>query len=227
MIIEFFGLPGSGKTALCKYLLELKEDSVIFIDQKNNKFFSHQWLLFFHILNPISLINILQYVYIVIKINGFSGAQRKIIKNSLYRYFVTREFLYCNNDKDIFILFEQNIFQMILSVLHLKDGINDKYIKKILNIFLPYTKNYIAVFSELDIKTTAIRINERTTNTSRFDLYNDEDLIANLYKLNQNIELIKKVIYENDFKIIKLDMHKSIEENAAAMCRYLRKINEE
>ncbi len=227
MIIEFFGMPGSGKTALYKYLLELKEDSVIFKDQKNNKFFSHQWLLFLYILNPISLINILQFIYIVIKINGFSDAPRKIIKNSLYRYFVTREFLYGKNDKDVFILFEQNIFQMILSVLHLKEGINEKYIKKILNIFLPYTKNYIVVFSELDIKTAAIRINERTTNTSRFDLYHDEDLIANLYKLNQNIKLIKKVINNNYFKIIKLDMNKSIEENAAAMCRYLRKINEE
>jgi len=221
MIIEFFGLPGSGKTTVYKCLLKSNEDNLCFTRFNADKLYTDRWSLILRFLKPISMINLLQFIYMVIKISGFTDLPDKIHKYSAYWFVYNRDYVQYQNNNDTFILYQQNIFNMILSVLHLHEEVSEKQIQKMVNFFLPHTDNFILVITELDIETVAKRISNRPTSGSRFDSYQDEELIVNLSKLNRNFERLKKIIYKNNIKTIELDMHNSVKENVAIICRYL------
>jgi len=221
MIIEFFGLPGSGKTTVYKCLLQSNEDDLSFTKFNADKLHTDRWSLLLRFLKPLSMFNLLQFIYMVIRISGFSDLPGKIYKYSAYWFVYNRDYVQCQNNDDTYILYQQNIFNMILSVLHLNEEVSEKQIQKMVNFFLPHTDNFILVITELDVETVAKRISNRPTSGSRFDSYEDEELIVNLSKLYRNFERLKKIIYKNNIKTIELDMHNSVKENTAVICRYL------
>jgi adenylate kinase len=225
MVIEFFGLPGSGKSTLYRYLLESKEVGLNFSGNNNgSRLLSKRLSLLLGFLNPISMINFVRYMNMVVKISGFSDMLYKIKTYSLYWIFRDRGYYRKGkNDQDTFVLYSQNIFNMILSVLHLKENVDDRQVQKMVRFFLPDTNNFILVITKLDIETLAARISGRPTSNSRFDSYHDEELITNLYRLNHNFELLKKIIYKNNIKVIELDMRNTVEKNAALIYQYLDK----
>lgn len=213
-IIEFCGLPGSGKSTIARALSFSRENisEVYFysdILRKNEKLC---------LLNPFYL-----FLFVRLIILSFVSFHCCSIKQ-IYGMVVIL-FNYSNIEKKYrgTIIVEQGIIQKILSIGHL-DKINEKTAKKFLSIALaPYQCKLKYVHVECNIKEAIRRLQNRGYEGARLNNYCGSKLHQAMQLQDDNLRVIKKVITDNypSIQCINLDSIHPIIESVEIVSNYI------
>ena len=208
-IIEFYGLPGCGKTTLrSNLLLSLSKHAGSIQDvmtlYKHESFFYR----LFHL--PIKQWCLLSIFLIMMP------QKRKNTKSAYVAlYYKVLAYAYCASKSPFdFIVVDHGIVQQLGSILHNMDyKLSDKSMKRVL-LFLNSIKNSIFVYCQISSELSLSRIRARKRDGGRIDAVMNDTNQA-LYYLEKERMLFNKIsdsLY-NDKVII--DMSKSPEELTA------------
>ena len=229
--LEFFGMPGSGKTYSIK---NLKKDSSDL--QTKNKFFAFEKRsknsifvkTFYIVLASFLLINTSYIKKIIIFFKNFYKPKKSelisirtlsILFNTIFLVSIIRIYSLLKNKKNIYI--DQGFFQLLFSILfemELKNNdIQKSIIKNWLSIPLSLKKKIYVVYCESENKIILKRLEyrngdsiiERKKFLKNLKLYKDifDQIFDFLVKENEkypNIYLKKITSFENNIDLLKL-----------------------
>lgn len=205
-ILEFNGLPGTGKSTLIKNLkMDLEDYSYISNDEIYSTNFKK--LLFFY-LRPHNF----KYLFLLFCI--LMKFPLKVFTNFVFFKRILFIYYYKKVEKSKIglklVLIDEGIIQYIISIWY------DKKIRNshMLRIFLNNSfndDNDILINCIIDVNTAKERIKERNIVQGRLDRIKDDiELLRILSIQKENFELIRKLILT---KKMELDTNKSIKEN--------------
>jgi thymidylate kinase len=214
-IIEFYGLPGSGKTSvslsLKKILMKNKNDVESFEDifQKYRKKKLFAKLFFFLKLLIVRfkfVINIIVYSFYY----GISLDIAKRVKIALLHEYLI--YLYCRKNQNAIIILEEGFIQNILSFAYSNSLIVNKRLYRLIEIIKKNYKNLYFIYCEIDTFSAIERISKRNNNNKRFNPNNKPNLKLRLDIRKTSEKEINKII---DKQILcSLNMNETIEQNA-------------
>ena len=210
-IIEFYGLPGVGKSTICDLLEEKlnltgykviniqKQKKCITIQDKINK--AILTLKSFAFIDNIKLYKILNNYKRVYGKNELSDywIRRIIVTN----YLLKKEIKRSTYD---YILLDEGIVQFITSIVHdevIKNDIyTDEICKNISNVYSNYTT---VIHCNLDYKNIIGRLKKRNKKNDRF-IFTDEDMMLKvLKKKEKNLDTISHKILFNEYIDLNLE----------------------
>jgi hypothetical protein len=192
-IVEFFGLPGSGKTFICNKLAEKNSNFYFSNNLNKTKVFSFLGILFF--LNIFFKINKLRFVFKFFITNDFKVLDKmKFLFNFIIRY------LYYLNEKDNsfqYYFYDQLSGQLMFSIVKRYPLISDKKLIEIFTILMNlFPEDKFFVYVKLPKKI--IRKNLK----SRNDIYINSELISYDDNLT-HMDRIYNIIKNEGYKILK------------------------
>lgn len=171
IIIEFIGLPGSGKTYLSNKLYENLSSNYDHIHLNNIS----RTKGYFH------LVTRPRYLYYFINLHlSYLGTNKKtidnlgwILKNAAYHIHARLRYL---QNKGVFI-YDESVLHRIwsLSVFNKKDKLNFNYLDKLVN-YLAGDENKLFVLVNIDADQCINRIVGRSHPTSRFNQMSEENV---------------------------------------------------
>jgi hypothetical protein len=214
-VIEFYGLPGSGKTSVSNLLqtkLIEKEIDVQTFDDVFRKYRTNNFL--FKVFTFIKLFFVRYKFVINTIIYSFSyGISLDILKrikiSILHDYLI---YSFCQKKQNTILILEEGYIQNILSYAYSKHLIVNKSLYRLINLLNKKNIKLHFVYSKLDIPSAIERIIQRKNNNKRFNPSNIITL-ENRLKLRQKSENeINKII--NNKILCKLNMLETIENNA-------------
>lgn len=231
ILLEFNGIPGSGKTTLSNRIITNMKDMNYAIEsyhrvikKPTRKNLRHlTWYLFS--IKPSSYkMGYYAVMYLLTnKIFNHENWLRVISLIILFDLYQKKSL----EDNDEVIVVDQGIIQQIISMLYKSELIADKYIKKIIK----YTKekdlglNIINV--DLDIKASFERLNQRKGNVSRIQTLSNEMAILTLNTQQNNLYKIREIINEIDLESIDINTQESIDKNVLLLENYIMKIKKQ
>ena len=218
MIIEFNGLPGTGKTTVGKEL------NKVFLEKGYTCFFSYN-IPKNIIARYISYIfdgSLYLYYLGLIFAKKLTGSFRKenlqIPLILVYFYQMYKNFQYYNPHKVLII--DQGIVQGIISIAHTDKMAEDKSLKKIFNFFSKKGISLYSVNCLCDVELSKERIRGRNTTGGRLDVVSDDELIKALDVQAENFDFIRNCA--NDlFKCVDIDTAISPELNAVKIFEFI------
>lgn len=223
LVIEFFGLPGSGKTTLQSHLQEhLKSNSIIAATRKDLSYWlqskSRMEKSCYLILNPIYTITIIVSLLRISKsIKLFSNdIFKNIISITTYPLYMN----YYSNEKDVdIIILDQAVAQGIWSICISSNDFNKSLITKIfLNINILYKATFI--FFEIDSDTSIKRILNRQNGDSRFDSIKSIKELNNMMRNGyEKMVMLKDLIRENKIPMMSIKTNNDVVLSARSLER--------
>src|SRR5699024_6726391 len=171
-IIEFNGLPGSGKSTIANSLISELEEldyklltyAEIFEYKKNNLF------LIIKLLFSIRHVHFLfiWYCIIVLKKSLINIREIKKILHFLNHITLLKWAIKKHENID-FIIIDQGNIQNLLSIAHFRQINNTKVLGKLTEKFNEYFNNYMIVNTHVNVEVTINRITKSKHGTSRYD----------------------------------------------------------
>lgn len=224
IILEFNGLPGSGKSTICSKMLEMPELfnnplCTSFIHTYLDKFLRTVWLNY----NCISLHNASRNY-----INSYLRNKNSKRSDDLLLMFFFRMYSnFLKYGRSKILLIDQGIIQCLLSV-PLNQPISEiEHVNKIVYFLQKKGIRFIRVNCKTDIQLSNNRIHSRPTNLSRLDLMDDSKIETTLQIQSDNLSKIRNSFDCNPFFIglsIDVDTFLPPEDNAAIISEYIRKM---
>lgn len=210
LIIEFFGLPGSGKSTVVNFLYDLLQKNNISTIKFSEIFDKYQSNLMRKIyLTFISILLQPKLFFICWKYKNFDF---KVLNQIVYilRLFYFEETNYFKKSVKNYelIISDQYLIQAIASLMIPANNVNID--EKIISYFLTYTLNKIdiLVYSKCDIETSFERLRKRNNQRTRFDFWDDKKCLINLERMYNIFEYVNNYFFET---IISIDAHDEIE----------------
>ncbi|MDW0116278.1 hypothetical protein QTL97_04985 [Sporosarcina thermotolerans] len=213
LIIEFNGLPGSGKSTLSNRLLNKlqimgikAEQSDYFINSLNAGKYTKYLRLFKYggVKVPIYLLSFL------ISIKPISIARIKYIK-SIYLFYLIYKKYSINGDYDAIVV-DQGIIQAIVSSVYL-DKMDAGKLAELLNKLNLKELNYLVVDCISDELMSSKRINSRKLEQGRFDFMEIDCLRKNLEIQSSIFAEVRSCLNIKDIDRVGLDMRTPINTN--------------
>ena len=229
--LEFFGMPGVGKTYtlrnLRKYSSDLKLKNKFFVFEKRTKT-SIFVKTFYIVLASFLFINTSYLKKIIIFFKNFYKPKKSeiismrtlsILFNTIFLVSIIRIYELFRNNKNIFI--DQGFFQILFSILYemeLKNkDIKTSLIKNWLSIPLSLKKNIYVIYFESEDQTILKRLKyrngdsilERQENLKNLKIFKDifDEILAFLVKENENypnIYLKSITSFKSNIDLLKL-----------------------
>ena len=229
--LEFFGMPGVGKTYtlrnLRKYSSDLKLKNKFFVFEKRTKT-SICVKTFYIFLATFLFINTSYIKKIIIFFKNFYKPKKSeiisirtfsILFNTIFLVSIIRVYSLFRNNKNIFI--DQGFFQILFSIIYEMDlkniDTNKSLIKNWLSIPLSLKKNIYVIYFESEDQIILKRLKyrngdsilERQENLKDFKIYKDifDQILAFLVKENENypnIYLKSITSFESNIDLLKL-----------------------
>ena len=221
IIIEFNGLPGSGKTTTSKILQNRFECN----KQKTfNRYFRKKYHR-----NVYSVLFTFRYRKIlkaIIKyLNAFPTKVKKSIVYSYVSYIRMYNNFFDDNNKGV-LLIDQGIVQSLISLAHNKSlPVNDD----LRDLLLSSKFNRIPIIfinCLSDEKLSMSRIEAREFRGARVDTMNKTEMYRTLCAQSRNFDKIRTALKElyPDLHVINIDMNESPESNVELISQYLTKV---
>lgn len=217
--IEFFGLPGSGKTTICNALAEkFKEEGADVVFQKkefmrHGKVYRHTVPIFYTILKL--RFNVFRFLFYIL----FNFRNRDNIEGMIRYFFLHKFFIYSFPESRVFLS-----DQGIINSVNIRE-LDSKKIKKILEF---YPKNREIFFIFVRVSSPEIlfkrkfgkerdKIKEMKAKQLSFykAIFDNQTLNEKSWNREEIFHFLKEEEKENKMikKVIKIDGEKSVEEN--------------
>ena len=210
-IIEFCGIPGSGKTSLCTDVVQKLTEKGHGIFTREDVYFFGSKNTYFNLLKAFLHPGNLKIYFNIFIINRKYSKDFKSIKYALqliiYYYQLKR---ISKNSSHNFAILDEGVIQY-LSALSSGAEIEDfKKIKCIIGSFESIFDHWLVIKCEIDPETAVCRIKNRSTNSRRFS--KDEDNTSLLEKLsNRYVNLNYLLKLKNN---VTIDMTQDIKTNS-------------
>lgn len=223
LLIEFNGLPGSGKSTVSKQicnLLKETDNSCLFTELGSTSYI--QRVLNILRFNPIEI----WHLYRICKLN-YGRIDRTLFSRIIYSEQILGKYRRLKR-KDGYCVVDQGIVQTILSIFYISEVSNwDKIDNHIISIITKYIDNTIFVNSVIDINTSLGRIRSRKEGRgTRYDkITSDEELYSalehQLVTINHVRDLLKKI---DCIVMININMLDSVEQNCGTVVSVMQSI---
>lgn len=221
-IVEFNGLPGSGKSTVVSELnkkIQSEGKRICDFTTYFRKYKSNKKVNIKSILN-INCMCIKYIFYILI----FSYLQEERFLNKVKVSLSTiKQFLilnYCYSVEQYeYIILDQGTIQNLISIAYDKKVTALKYVEKIFSVIDKTFLNFYIVNTDIDNKSIILRLGKREHGTSRLDLLKNVDLIniINIQRDNFNYIRSSNII----LKSINIDTNKDISENVKIVRNFI------
>ena len=223
MFIEFNGIPGCGKSTICKKLIACLDESgenVLFLQDRIAKLAGQKatlpFLIFIEGLHGagaivvayLKLYKSIPYRHRETLIRTFAA-----LKNAVLAYRM------CRKNKDVVIISDQCIVQNILSCFYDCPIQNGAVIEELLNTISSKLGLFIAINVEIDVETASSRIQDRNTVGGRLDLLRGNHLTETL---SRQSTILKQIRTLNRGIAITIDSSESPDDNAKLLFDYIK-----
>lgn len=220
-IIEFNGLPGSGKSTITSKLKLIAEQNKWKVEDSScfKKFGTSPYMVF---LNH----KCLALLPLLIRLKGLRIYNKKEIGQIIrfLNYVRSYECFIKMQPKSAVLLQDEGIIQALVSILFV-DPIDGKYnvIRKIFNRLKGYGINWYQVNLDNDAQLSYERIIKRGTNLGRMDLMNEKELKASLNIQKETFSFIRNVVSDSGIatSIMNVDTCGNAEQNASIIFNWL------
>lgn len=218
-IIEFNGLPGTGKTTIANNLIRSLENKGYICIRKYG-----QGSLLSFCYRCLRFPSCLRLLYLLIKFQRTLSTRASNWRIALLViHFYQTYLLFERRKGEAFYIVDQGIIQGIISMAHTNEISNVDLLKSIVSII---SRNIL--FWRMDCITNEDisfdRIRSRTPAGSRLEQFDDNDLHEALRIQSINFDIVRKVFSSQETKrVIELNTEDSIEMN---VIRILKLINE-
>jgi len=212
LILEFNGLPGSGKTTnssvLEAELNKLEIPVVSYSDFLSNEGKNNILRL------TKALLNVPFFITIKITLLGFSLKNNDKLWRILTCIYVFEKYILFNKEATGVLIVDQGIIQGIISLFHLNNHISRKQERNI-NSILSFMnkKNVIIVNSICEVGLVCERLSQRKHNGSRFHDMNSMELEKNLMIQNSLFDKIRNLIIQKNMSQININMESTPYDN--------------
>lgn len=227
MLIEFNGLPGSGKTTITHEIIDLLsnngyqaidlQQTIREVSKKRFKVFLITLLGLFR--GGIKLFFLYRKCLRLVK-NKAKGSS-KIIFNSLKNYSICIHLF--RKSKEHLIVSDQFIIQSIVSLFYTSMPNRTEAIQSIVDYEEKCFCSCIFVDVKIDFCGAAERIKQRKTDGGRFDKLNEQELLDTIEKQKGLFELIRNNIQREN--CITVDSSFPARDNALLILEYLEAIS--
>ena len=220
LILEFNGLPGSGKTTVSERFKELYGEELD-IDRKFNCYDSGKsgWRCYLSFIvkgDLIQLFNLVRYSLSLKRPGLFMHILRSVYIFSIsYRRFVEQK-------KEKWMISDQGIVQAVISMCYPQEFKGGKLPEKILKrMFSKYNIVVVNCISDTEISTERILSRKKQTK-GRLDKLDEAQLRKALEIQENSFECVRGILNRINVKQIDIDMKCTSEENAEKIYRELK-----
>lgn len=173
VIIDFYGLPGCGKTTLCKTLINQYPDKVIDVDAVWVSYWTQNW---FKRISEIPIFVVFKLFFLFLRSPKLSKEERNI-----YRGFFVHIISYSHFKRMNYkvLLSDNGLIQDLVSLFYKKESIfSKKHARTFSSLIKGYT-NLNQVFCDIPVALSLERIRTRNRNKGRLDLIRDNKNLEN------------------------------------------------
>ncbi len=218
LIVEFNGLPGSGKTTTSNCLTKKLEEAGINVENLSDlikKYKIGKAKAIIKLLKDGKILLLLYLFCFFISFKSFRLRRLKHVKNICLYYVAYAEA--CNKSKKTVLVIDQGIIQAIVSVAHL-DHLREKNKLKKIFYTLGEKFNYLCVSCISNEEISSQRVIKREINQGRFDRMEKKDLINNLRIQNRTFTNVRKWLAESrTISQIEIDMKNQVKQNCETL----------
>lgn len=211
IIIEFFGMPGCGKTTTAKALIaSLTEDKYTCCNRYfRNRLYKSK---FFQLFAPYNLPIIWRLSIDAIKKHNFIDSLPGILAicqfNQMYYHYSS-----LSGDRNVMIL-GQGVMQGFLSMAHTAELPRKECIINTLEKLKVGKARFVSIFCNLAPITSFSRLRGRRFQQGRLDRLSDTDLLNALIKQKDNADNLLSILKDSrTVEIIEIDTNKSVDSN--------------
>ena len=212
VIIEFNGLPATGKTTIANALAPLLEEDGI---QCARHFLKHRWQKngWTVFLSPK-----LFRLFFLLKRFADSIQPRRNrlthIMGEMYHYRSYRDFLHDHKDKRV-LLVDQGLIQSIISIAHTDIILDEGTLKKVVSYYSANNIEFICVNCMVDPNLSFERIRNRPDNTARMHQIPHEQLLHAMRMQAVNFDMVRRCFADRlNAKVVNIDTQLDPSENA-------------
>lgn len=223
MFIEFNGIPGCGKSTICKRLIASLVDSgedVLFLQDNIVKISKYKAVIPFLILAEVvhgAGVIVRAYIdfYNSLPVKNIETIIRTFaaMKNAMLAYRM------CRKNETTIIISDQCIVQNIVSCFYNHPIQNDVVIENLLNTVGSKIGLFVEMNVEIDIETANNRIQDRNTKGGRLDHLRGNQLTD---MLSKQAVLLKHVRTLNNGLSVTIDSSISIDDNVKVLNDYIK-----
>ena len=215
LVIEFNGIPGSGKSTISDALEEkLKKQGLTVVSYREHfKKYSHnrKYQLYCAVKHAPQVLRYYFLLRIYISKIKMDKMMYKYFIASVLDFGVKLEFL-DKTTADVIIL-DQGIIQELLSIYHIKEIVTNNSIIKIFNYLSEVFKNLVLVNVEIPIEIACQRVNSRLNGKSRVDNITDftqqiqiqQKEYNNLKTIREANQILKQIVIISESIDISVD----------------------
>lgn len=219
-IIEFNGLPGSGKTTIALILKELIEDRIN--TQALREYYRYSFQA-----NPYSMFLSPSYYFTISKVRYYS----KFFKDNrslpvdlnvtkylrMYKQFIS-------DYNDGILVIDEGIVQMLISVAYDQLISNMNPLSQVISSLQLNKLPILFVNCNLDEESTAYRIKNRLPNGCRLENLSNEKMQSTLITQSNNFDVLRSQLFHCYTDMLSLDIYTSVkpENNAALVLDFLQ-----
>ena len=222
IIIEFNGLPGSGKSTICREMLEIPELfnrslCTTFSYSPIDKYLKTVWLNY----------NCIRFFFAARGyLNNYPNDDNKSRRNDLLLMYFFRMYLsFLKHENSKILIIDQGLVQGLLSVPYNGLLVETKSIDSIIDFLQNNRVSFFRINCKSDVQLSKDRIHSRPTNLSRLDLMDESIVASTLQVQSDNLSLIRESFRRNPFfkdLEINIDTMLPPKENVAIISNYLR-----
>ncbi len=221
IIIEFNGLPGSGKTTLSKKIIDnLRKNNINgMLYQEYKEMYQKKLKLIDMLFFAFKLLNISNWKFLYYTF-FCANKDYKLNKNrfkktySVLYFYINMKDMKKRSDIDV-VVFDQGIVQAIISIIYLDGFYSEKYIKGILKCLNKTIGEMHIINIDLSIDGALERVMDRKNLLCKIDRMNVVDA-QEMLEINYNIfDKIRGIINDINFKRLNIDGNLHIEKNAS------------
>jgi thymidylate kinase len=212
IIIEFNGLPATGKTTIANALVSLLEEDGI---QCVRHFLKHKWQKNGR---TVFLSPKLFRLFVILKrfADSIKPPRNRFthIMGEMYHYRSYRDLLHDLKDKRVFIV-DQGLIQSIISIAHTDRILDEDSLKKVVSYYCDNNIEFFCVNCKVDPNLSFERIRNRPDNTARMHQIPREQLLDAMKMQAVNFDMVRRFFSDRlNVKVVNIDTELDPADNA-------------
>lgn len=222
VILEFNGLPATGKSTIAKELLNSLNDCGI---KCCSSYRRHSRYIKLEKLCSIGCWKV-YLTSLCFTLSLKPRCEEQYGPKKFVQYYKTYKDFLSNNDNTILIK-DQGFFQNIISAIHLRTMGNTRCLLKLIRSFSSIGMFFIRIDCDADIDTVYSRLTSRTNGKSRFDKITDGSAKQKMTYQKEHFSIVRSLfsqVYSKD-SVIQIDTSNTVDYNVNVIKEHLLKLS--